>query len=245
MASTLHRTTAPHISGAPARRTAFVAGAFYLLTFASSIPALLLIDPVLSNPDYVVSAGADTRVLWGSLLDLVNALACIATAVVLFPVVKRQNEAVALGFVTSRLFEAAVIVVGVVSLLAVVSLREAGPVAGADQASLLTAGQSLVAVRDWTFLLGPGLMPGINALLLGYLLYRSGLVPRLIPVVGLVGAPLLIASTMATLFGLHEQVAVTAMVAVLPIFVWELSLGVWLVTKGFRPSPILEPAEAH
>jgi Domain of unknown function (DUF4386) len=156
---------------------------------------------VLNNADYIVSSGADTRVLWGCVLDLVNALACIGTAVALFPVVKRQNEAVALGFVTSRVLEAAILLIGVVSLLAVVALRrDLAGAPGTDTASLVTTGRALVAVHDWTFLLGPGLMPGTNALLLGYLMYRSGLVPRVIPVLGLIGAPLLIASATAALF---------------------------------------------
>ena len=222
-----------------ARRTALVAGLFYLITFAASIPAVFLLAPVLNHPGYIVSPGADTRVLWGCFLDLVNALACIGTAVALFPVVRRQNEAAALGFVTSRMLEAAIIVIGVVSLLAVVTLRQdlAGA-PGTDTASLLTTGRALVAVRDWTFLLGPGLMPGINALLLGYLMYRSGLVPRLIPVLGLIGAPLLIASATAALFRGDHLVPVLAVIATIPIFVWELSLGLWLVFKGFKPSPI-------
>ena len=155
------------------RRTALVAGVFYLITFAASIPAVFLLGPVLNHADYIVGSGADTRVLWGCVLDLVNALACIGTAVALFPVLRRQNEAVALGFVTSRMLEAAIIVIGVVSLLAVVTLRQdlAGA-PGTDTASLVIAGRALVAVRDWTFLLGPSLMPGVNALLLGWLLYR-------------------------------------------------------------------------
>jgi Domain of unknown function (DUF4386) len=167
------------------RRTALVAGLFYLITFAASIPAVFLLAPVLNHPAYIVSPGADTRVLWGCFLDLVNALACIGTAVALFPVVRRQNEAFALGFVTSRMLEAAIIVIGVISLLAVVTLRQdlAGA-PGTDTASLVTTGRALVAVHDWTFPLGPGLMPGINAVLLGYLMYRSGLVPRLIPRAG-------------------------------------------------------------
>lgn len=177
--------------------------------------------------------------LFGSLLDLINAIACIGTAVALFPVVERQNEAVALGFVTARMFEAAVIVIGVVSLLSVVTLRQdmAGT-AGTDAAALVAAGQSLVAVHDWTFLLGPGLIPGINALLLGSLLYRSRLVPRVIPALGLIGAPLLITAAIATMFGINDQVSVWSAIATAPIFVWELSLGAWLVVKGFRPSPI-------
>jgi hypothetical protein len=233
-------TTAP--SRAPigsTRKTALVAGLFYLITFAASIPAVFLLGPVLNNADYIVSSGADTRVLWGCFLDVVNALACIGTAVALFPVVKRQNEATALGFVTSRMLEAAVILVGVVSLLAVVTLRQdLAAVPGTDTASLVSTGRSLIAVRDWTFLLGPSLMPGINALLLGSLMYRSRLVPRLIPVMGLIGAPLLIASATATLFRSNDPVTVLAAIATAPIFLWELSLGVWLVVKGFKPSPI-------
>lgn len=221
------------------RRTAFVAGVFYLITFISSIPAVLLLDPVLNNPDYIVGSGADTRVVVGGVLDVVNAIACIGTAVALFSVLKRQNEAVALGFVTARMFEAAVIVIGVVSLLAVVTLRQdMAAAAGADAAALVTTGQALVAVRDWAFLLGPGLIPGVNALLLGYLLYRSQLVPRVIPALGLIGAPLLITSAIATMFGIHDRVSVWSAIATAPIFVWELSLGVWLVVRGFRPSPI-------
>jgi hypothetical protein len=224
------------------RKAALVGGAFYVITFAASIPALFLLAPVLNNPDYVVSSGADNQVLLGCFLDLVTALAGIGSAVALFPVVKRQNEAVALGFVTSRMFEAAAIVIGVVSLLAVVTLRQnlvgAPGAAGADEAALVTVGQSLVAVRDWTFLLGPNLMAGINALLLGSLMYRSGLVPRVIPTLGLIGGPLLLAASTAIFFGVIDRSTVWFAIAVVPIFVWELSLGIWMAVKGFRPCPI-------
>ena len=194
---------------------------------------------MLDNANYIVSTGADTRVLWGCFLDLVNAMACIGTAVALFPVVKRQNEAAALGFVTSRMLEAAIILIGVVSLLAVVTLRrDLAGAPGTDLASLITTGQALVAVRDWTFLLGPSLMPGINALLLGWLLYRSRLVPRVIRVLGLVGAPLLIASATTALFRGNDPTTALAAIATVPILLWELSLDLWLVVKGFKPSPI-------
>jgi hypothetical protein len=219
------------------RRTAFVAGALYLLTFLSSIPALGLKGPVLDDPDFVLGSGAADGVLLGGLLDVVNALACIGTAVVLFSVTRRHNEAAALGFVASRVLEAAVIVVGVISLYSVVTLRQdlAGAT-GADEAALATAGRTLVAVHDWTFLFGPGLMAGVNALLLGSVLYRSGLVPRVIPLLGLIGAPLLMASSTATMFGLWDQVSAVALIATLPVAAWELSLGLWLVVKGFTPS---------
>ncbi|MBO3748393.1 DUF4386 domain-containing protein [Streptosporangiaceae bacterium NEAU-GS5] len=170
---------------------------------------------------------------------MICALACVGTAVVLFPVVKRQNEGVALGFVSARILEAGIIFVGIISLLAVVTLRQdlAGA-AGADTAPLITAGDALVAIHNWTFLLGPGIIPGVNAVCLGYLMYRSRLVPRIIPMVGLIGAPLLILSATATMFGVYPQVSVLSGIAAIPIFLWEGSLGVWLVVKGFRPSPI-------
>jgi hypothetical protein len=208
----------------------------YLMTFAFSIPAVFLLDPVLRDPNYIVSGGADTQVLLGAFFDLVTALACIGTAVALFPVIKRQSEAASLGFVTTRIFEAGIIVIGVASLLAVVAMRQAGGAAGTDTAAQVAVGQALVAVRDQTFLLGPGVMPGLNAALLGYVLYRSRLVPRVIPALGLIGAPLFLAAAVATILGFNEQVSVWSGIAVVPIFLWELSLGLWLTFKGFRPA---------
>jgi uncharacterized protein DUF4386 len=237
--TTLRPTATKVVPMSSLRKTALVAGAFYLVTIFASIPALLLHEGVLDNPDFIAGFGSDTRVLWAGFLDLITALACIGTAIALFPVIKRQNEAVALGFVAARVLEAAVIFIGVVSLLSVVTLRQ--DLAGsseADAASLVTAGKSLVAIHDWTFLVGPGLIPGLNALLLGYLMYRSRLVPRAIPLLGLIGAPLLLASATATFFGIYDQVSPPSALAALPVGIWELSLGVWLVVKGFKPSPI-------
>ena len=222
------------------RNHARAAGIFYLLTFASSIPALILIGPILHNAGYVTGPGQDTRVLWGCLLDAVNALTAIGSAVALYPVVKRQNQSLALGFVTSRMLEAAVIMIGVVSLLAVVTMRQdfAGS-AGGDAATLTVTAKALVDVRNWTFLLGPGLMPAFNAILLGILLYRSRLVPRIIPTVGLIGAPLLLAAMLATYFGAIDQVSSISGILTLPVAAWELSLGLWMTLKGFTPSAVL------
>jgi uncharacterized MnhB-related membrane protein len=218
----------------PTRKYALAAGICYLLTFASSIPALALIGPVLHDANYIVGSGDDTRVLWGCLLDLVNALTAIGTAVAVFPVVRRENEALALGFVTSRMFEAAVIVIGVVSLLAIVTLRQ-------DQAGDVATGQALVAVRNWTFLLGPGLMPVFNAVFLGTLMYRSRLVPRIIPTVGLIGAPILLALAVATFFGHNTQTSTLSFVGTLPIAAWELSVGLWMAIKGFNRGSVVAP----
>ena len=218
------------------RKTALVAGVLYLITFIAGIPpAAFLLEPVLSNPQYIISAGADAQVTWGALLDIVNALACIGTAVVLYSVVKRQHEGLALGFITTRMFEAAVIMIGVLSLLTVVTLRQPDAT-GAEAASLVTAGRLLVSLRDWTQLLGPGLAPALNALLLGTLMYRSRLVPRPIPVLGLIGAPLLLSFTIGTMFGITTAAPAWAAIAIVPIFFWELSLGLWMTFKGFNPN---------
>src|SRR4051812_28722931 len=162
------------------RNNARAAGILYLITFAASIPAAFyFITPVLDDPNYIIGSGADTRVMIGCLLDVVNALAAIGSAVAVYPVVRRQNESLALGFVTTRMFEATVIMIGVVSLLAVVTLRQdAAGAVGADQASLVTTGQALVAVRDYTFQFGPNISAALNALMFATLLYRGRLVPR-------------------------------------------------------------------
>ena len=214
----------------PTRNHARAAGIFYLITFAASLPAYALITAAV-NPDLTVAAGHDNQILGAGFLDFVNALACIGSAVAVYPVVKRQNQSLALGFVTSRLLEAAIIMTGVVSLLAVVTLDQEG-------AGAAGSGQALVAVRDWTFLFGPGFMASINAVLLGTLMYRSRLVPRIIPTLGLIGAPLLFTANIATLFGHNEQDSGITMLATLPIACWELSVGTWMTVKGFRPAPI-------
>jgi uncharacterized protein DUF4386 len=211
----------------PTRNNARAGGIFYLITFAASIPALVLLSPVLNDAGYITGAGQDTRVLWGCFLDFVNAVTCVGSAIAVYPVVKRRNESLALGFVGSRLIEAAIIMVGVVSLLAVVTLRQ-------DQAGDVATGQALVAVRDWTFLFGPGFMASINAVLFGTLLYRSRLVPRIIPTLGLIGAPLLFTANMLTVFGHNTQTSTWSLLATLPVAAWELSVGVYLTTKGFR-----------
>jgi hypothetical protein len=219
----------------PTRKAALVAGVLYLVTFATSIPALGLYDGVLNDPNFVLGAGSETGVLWGALLEVVLGLACIGTAVAVYPVIKRHGESRALGFVASRTVEAAMIFVGVLSLLAVLTLRQDLAGTGADTASLLTTSHALVAVHDWTFLVGPGVMPAINALCFAVVLRRSGLVPRIIPTIGLVGAPLLLASSTASLFGAYDQVSTPALLAALPIAAWELSVGVYMAVKGFRP----------
>jgi len=226
------------------RKTALVAGIFYLITFIS-IPTLALYGPIKNHRDWILGSGGHTAVLVGGFLEVIVALAGIGTAVTLYPVVKRQNEGAALGFVTARVLEASMIFAGVVSLLSLVTLRQhLGGAAGANTAALVTTAASHAAVYNWTFLLGQSFMPGINALLLGSLLYRSRLVPRIIPLIGLIGAPLLITAVFATLLGGSMPPPSWTALAAVPVAAWELSLGVWLVVKGFRPSPITAAMDA-
>jgi len=192
---------------------------------------------VLEDPRYIAGAGADTSVSLGAFLELILIIANIGTAVVLWPVLKRQNEILALGYVTARVVECVFIAVGILSLLTVVTLRQEA--AGADADSLVAVGASLVALHDWTFLLGPGFVVGVgNGLMLGYLMYRSSLVPRRMAMLGLVGGPLVCASGIAILFGVFEAGSVWQAIATIPEFLWELSLGIWLIVKGFNPSAL-------
>ncbi|MBV9356105.1 MAG: DUF4386 domain-containing protein [Chloroflexi bacterium] len=216
----------------PSRKTALVAGVLYLLTFVS-IPTLALYGPV-HDPNYILGPGPDTAVLVGGILEVIVALAGVGTAVVLFPVLRRQNEAMALGLVGSRTLEGAGILAGVACLLSIVSLRQAG--AGGDA---LVAGQTLAILYNRIFLLSQSLMPAVNDLLLGYLLYQSRLVPRVLPLIAFVGAPLLLASDLAVLFGLWGQNSTPTALAALPVALFEFSLGVYLVVKGFEHAPLL------
>ena len=217
------------------RKTALVAGVFYLITFVS-IPSLALYGTV-KGEGFIIGSASATGALWAGVLEVVVALAGIGAAVTLYPVVRRQNESMALGFVATRTVEAAMTLAGVASILSLVALRQAGA-SGADATSLTTVGQGLVVFYDKTFLLSQSLVPPLNALLLGTLMYRSGLVPRLLPVIGLIGAPLQLTAVFLTMFGVIDRTSGATGILVIPIAVWELSLGVYLVVKGFKPSPI-------
>ena len=222
-----------------AQKLARVAGVLFLITFITSIPAqLILYVPVLHNPNYILGGGADNGVFLGASLELLLIIANIGTAVALFPILKRVNESLALGYVTARIIESAFIAVGILSVLTVVTLRQdlAGT-AGADAGSLVAVGKSLVALHDWTFLLGPGFVVGVgNGLILGYLMYRSGLVPRRMAVLGLIGGPLVCASGIAVMFGVFEAGSAWQFIATIPEIAWELSVGIYLTFKGFKPS---------
>ncbi|WP_448640884.1 DUF4386 domain-containing protein [Geodermatophilus sp. URMC 63] len=239
MTATAHTPAAAPAARNPMRGRARLAGALYLLTFVS-IPTLGLYNPIRDHADFILGAGSQTGVLWGALTEVIVGVAGISTALVLFPVLKRQNESAALGLVAARLVETTLIFVSVTSLLTIITLRtDVAGTAGADNASLTTTGHTLLAAYDRTFLLSQSLMPVFCDLLLGYLLFRSRLVPRILPIVAFVGAPLLLASDIAIFFGVYDRVALLAGLAVIPVAAFELSVGIWLLVKGFNPaSPV-------
>jgi hypothetical protein len=222
------------------QKRARVFGVLYLITFATSIPAALLYRPVLDDPvGYIAGAGHDKRILLGALLELLLIVANIGTAVVIVPIMWRRYRELAIGYVTARLFECTFILVGIVSVLGIITLRNQA--AGADEGTLA---YTLAALKDWTFLLGPGWVVGWgNGLILGYMMYRTGLVPKRACWLGLIGGPLIILSgTLILLGGNHPSSGLHSLqaIATIPEALWELFLGVYCTVWGFRASsPIL------
>lgn len=223
------------------RKTALVGGILYLVTFLGSIPAAILVGPAINDPTYVTSAGADQQVTLGAVFELVNVFGLIGCGIAFFSVVRRVHEGLAIGYVATRLFEGAIITVGVLSLLALVTLRQQGAADG-NADSLVPVSSALVAVRSWAMVIGPN-MAAFNALMLGTALYRARLVPRPLPALGIIGAPILISYVVLTILGWNLQGTLFQVIAVMPFFIWELVLGLWLTFKGFNESSPLAIAE--
>jgi len=215
-------------------------GACFLGTLLSSIPAFYFYAPILAHADYVAGPGADTRVAVGALLEILLAIAGIATAVVIFPIVKRVAESVALGYIASRTVESILILIGVVSVMSVVALRQVLAETAGNSGAMVDVAHGLLAVHEQTRLLGPQFCAGLgNGILLGYLMWRSRLLPRPMVMIGLIGGPLALAAGIGVLLGAWETTAGLPVALTAPEAVWEFSLSVWLLVRGFRPSPIL------
>ena len=226
------------------RRRARIAGWLMASTFVTSIlAALIFYDPVLNDTGYILGGGHDTRVTLGALLEILLMIGNVGTAVVMFPILRRYSETLSLSYVASRTIESTLIGVGAISLLSVVTLRDdlAGS-SGADHASLGVAGRALVAIHDWTFLFGPGFCVGVNGILLGWLMYRTGLMPPRLAMLGVIGGPLIFASSIAVLLGAYEQDGPHALFS-LSEAAFEAAFAIYLIAKGFRPSPVLDDAQ--
>jgi hypothetical protein len=225
------------------RRTAVIFGVLYLATFVFSIAGVLLYNPVLHPAKFMAGAGGDTRVRLGAVCEVFLIIANIGTALVVYPIFRRQYRVLSLGYVTARVMESTFIAIGIVSILAVVTLHQQNP--GGAAGAVLGDAKALVAVRNWTFVLGPGFVVGVgNGLILGYMMYRSGLMPRGLAMLGLIGGPLVCITGLAVVLDVIPRGGTVQAIATIPEIVWELSLGIYPIVKGFRPSPILEAAAA-
>jgi Domain of unknown function (DUF4386) len=222
------------------QRTARITGAWFLATFVFSIPAFWFYNPVLNDGNYVVGSGQDTRIAVGAVLEIFLAISGIATAVVIFPIVKRVSESIALGYIASRTVESILILVGVLSVMSVVALREDLAAAGSTNGTSIAIALSLLALHDQTALLGPQLCAGLgNGILLGYLMWRSRLLPRPMVMFGLIGGPLAFLGGIGVLLGAWDNPSGPLTALTVLEVIWEFSLSVWLLIRGFRPSPIL------
>jgi hypothetical protein len=232
-----------------AQRHAQITGWLFIATFVFSIPGALLYAPLLHHTNYIVGAGSDTQIALGASLEILSAVAGIGTAVAVYPIVKRQSESMALGYVAARVLESTVIVVGIVSVLSVVKLRhDFTGTPSTDSASLILAGRQLKAFHDMTFLLGPSFCAAIgNGIILGTLMYRSGLVPRRLALIGVIGGPLALIAALGALFNVYDQNSAPQGVLTVGEIVWEASFGIYLVVKGFTAAGLdklgLPPAE--
>ncbi|MGB0093016.1 MAG: DUF4386 domain-containing protein [Solirubrobacteraceae bacterium] len=223
------------------RRTAVVFGVLYLATFVFSIAGVLLYNPVLHPVKFMAGTGGDTRVRLGAVCEVFLIIANIGTAVVIYPIFRRRYEVLSIGYVTARLAECTFIAIGIVSYLAVVTLH---PKAGVAAGSLVNDARALVAVRNWTFVLGPGFVAGLgNGLILGYMMYRSGLMPRGLSMLGLIGGTLICITGLGVVLDVFARGGTAQAIATVPEFIWELSLGIYPLVKGFKPSPILEAGQ--
>lgn len=223
------------------RRTALWAGLWFIGTFVFSIPALFIYGSILNDQNYVVGAGADARVHLGGLFEILTGVAGIATAVVLYRIVRRVSESIALGYVALRIVETLIIIIGVISLLSVVTMRKNfAATAGADPALYLGIGKALLAIHDWTFIIGPAFCAVIgNGIMLGYLLYRGQLVPRRWAMFGMVAGAIGLVSALAQLFNIWENGSTASALFIVPEIIWEAFVGIYLTFKGFTPSPVL------
>ncbi|UKS24231.1 DUF4386 domain-containing protein [Paenibacillus sp. HWE-109] len=218
------------------RKSAFIVGVLFILATVTSIIGLILYDPILNGPNSLVTGSEHAnQVILGALLELILACSVVGTSITLFPFLKKQNESLALGYVCFRLLEAAIIIVGVISVLSLLTLsQEFVKISTPNTASFQTSGILLKAVHDWTFMLGPNFMLAVNTMMCSYLLYKSKLVPRFISIMGLAGATLIFIATLLEMFGIILQLSTWGAILAVPVFAYEMILAVWLIVKGFN-----------
>jgi hypothetical protein len=222
------------------RDIAIIVGVLYILAAITAIIGFALYQPILCDPEYIIKGSTnETRVIWGAFNELILAFSVIGISVMMFPIVNKENESIAIGYVSFRLLEAAIIITGIISLLSIVTLSQMfGTAKASDTSSYLTAGKLLVSVHNRTFLLGPNLALGPSTLLMSYFLFESKLVPRFISVLGFAGGSLIFTYAVLVMFSVFLQVSVWGAILAFPVFAYEMSLAVWLLVKGFNSSSV-------
>jgi Domain of unknown function (DUF4386) len=225
------------------RNIAIVVGILFLLTEVTSITGLILYDPILHDPDYIIKgASNEARVIWGAFFEVLLVFTQIGTAITLFPILRKHHESMAVGTVCFRLLEATIVIIGIMSLLAIVTLnhsflKEVNP----DTSSYLMAGQLLLDIHNWTFLYGPNLILGPSTFMTSYVLYKAKLVPRFVTTLGLIGGPLISVNAVLVMFGVYSQLSIGGMLLAIPVFGYEVSLAIRLLVKGFNSAPVVQP----
>jgi hypothetical protein len=222
------------------RDFAILVGVLYILAAVTAILGLALYQPILNDPEYIIKGSAnETQVIWGAVNELILAFSVIGTSIMMFPIVNKENENIAIGYICFRLLEAILIIIGIISLLSIITLsREFQAAVAPNASSYLIAGKLLLSLHNWTFLLGPNLALGHSTLMMSYFLYDSKLVPRFISVIGLIGGTFMIACALLVMFGVFLQVSVWGAILAIPVFAYEMSLAVWLIVKGFNSSVV-------
>ncbi|MCM3702010.1 DUF4386 domain-containing protein [Paenibacillus macerans] len=227
------------------QRSALIVGVLFILAAITAIIGLILYNPILKDPDYLIEGSKHaTQVIVGALLELILVVSAVGTSTTMFPYLRKYNETIALWHVCFRFLEAVIITVGIISVLSLLTLsREFAATASPNIASFQATGTALKAIHDWTFLLGPSFMLGINTMMYSYIFYKTKLVPKFIPILGMIGATLVFLEALLVMFGVIQQVSVWGSILALPVAANEMILAVWLIVKGFNVSA-LAPASA-
>jgi hypothetical protein len=222
------------------RKNTIIIGVLFVLAAITAMIGLGLYQPALNDPEYIIRRTAnETGVIWGAFCELILAFSIIGISIMMFPILNKENETTAIGYVCFRLLEATIIIMGIICMLSIVTLSDLYTKSIEPNASsFLTVGKLLAIVHNWTFLLGPNLALGPSTLMMSYLLYKSKLVPRFIAVLGLVGGSLIISCAILVMFGVFLQISLWGALLAVPVFAYEMTLAGWLIVKGFNSSVV-------
>jgi hypothetical protein len=222
------------------KKAAKIVGVLFILAAVTAVIGLNLYDPILNGPDYLITGSEHAnQVILGALMELILVVSAVGTATTMFPLLRQYNESIALWHVCFRFLEAVIITVGVISVLSLLTLSREFVAAGApNPSSFHSSGIILKAIHDWTFMLGPLFMLGINTLMYSYIFYKTKLVPRFISILGMTGATCVFICSLFVMFGVFPQISFWGAILAVPVAANEMILAVWLLVKGFNENAI-------